>query len=115
MGHPDRWCLHRALGVLVSESVTSARISVALHALFQDLELYDDPMQGVDDWKTRDELPMLDDLMTRLHQFIGSKVPGASGANILENPNWPEARLVALAILERITANGLERPWSARG
>ena len=59
---PDRRQLYRALRVLAANQFTPWRVATARHAILVDLEIYDDPEQGVGSWKFPNEMPLLEEL-----------------------------------------------------
>ncbi|WGU39022.1 hypothetical protein [Phenylobacterium sp. NIBR 498073] len=74
---PDRRWLYLALLVLTHQRLTKSRFAVARHVLLDDMEIYDDPRQGVGSWLFPNEVRLLDRLppaFLRPHPCSDTKV-----------------------------------------
>ena len=96
---PDRRLLYLALRVL-THRLSEARFTVARHVLLVDMEIYDDPRQGVGSWLFPNEEPLLNQLGEELHT-VGTSLSGGDQSQIVAT---------ATALRERIETNGVRRP-----
>ena len=100
--HPDRRRLYRALAVLASTRLSTARAVVAKHALLNDLEIYDDPLQGIGAWLLPDEVAQLE-VLGQVVKAVGEASPAA---RLSDHQVWREARQHAESLLRAMDANG---------
>lgn len=103
---PERRDLYRACLTLADPRAPSARVSGAAELLLNDIELYDDPRQGKDLWLFPDEVPVADDLATKLHALAGAETLGEWGHAIIGHPIWPSICADAQMLLGLIHRNG---------
>jgi hypothetical protein len=55
---PDRRDLYHSCKVFIDPDASAELVGHAVDALLNDLELYDDPRQGLGSWLLSDELPL---------------------------------------------------------
>jgi hypothetical protein len=103
----ERRQLVRSLEAIASEAPNPDRIGLCLDTILNDLELYDDPRQGVGAWLYGDELQLAERLGEKLHAAVegGSRLVEA-GATPLASRAWPEARATATHLLQLMDTNG---------
>ena len=100
---PERRDLYLAGCVLAGENGDGDWIQWASDTLIQDLELYDDPRQGVGSWLAADEADIANELgeclwrVVGADQFSAAKRIAADGAAL---------RSIASKLVERMKANG---------
>ena len=107
---PDRRTLYRAAQAMSASRITHARLGVCLDALLNDLELYDDPRQGLGRWLLPDECLLASDLAERLHNMVGPTQPREAGKVVLEHSDWIAARDCARRLLDAMDVNGPSGP-----
>lgn len=100
--HPDRRRLYRALAVLASTRLSTARAGVAKHALLNDLEIYDDPRQGIGAWLFPDEVAQLE----VLGEVVKAADEASPAAHLSDHQVWRAARQHAESLLQAMDANG---------
>ena len=110
---PERRDLYHACLALADPRATTERVSAAADILLNDLELYDDPHQGRGCWLFSDELPMADDLATKLHALAGDETSGDWGHAIIGHPLWPSISVDAQGLLRLISQNGQGVPGNS--
>ncbi len=98
---PDRRWLYLALLVLTHQRLTKSRFAVARHVLLDDMEIYDDPRQGVGSWLFPNEVRLLD----RLGEQLQSTDPAA-----LADDGWIQIVETATFLRAQLEANGVGRP-----
>ena len=103
---PERRDLYRACLNLADPHATSTRASEAADILLNDIELYDDPRQGKDLWLFPDEVPVADDIATKLHALAGAETSKDWGDAIIGHPSWPVICADAQELLGMIRRNG---------
>jgi hypothetical protein len=101
--HPERRDLYLAARILARGEEDGDWRQWASDTLIQDLELYDDPRQGVGAWLAPDEVELANELGESLWRIVGADPDSA--ASLLAGAN-SSMRAVASKIVERIEANG---------
>lgn len=100
---PERRDLYLAGRILAGENSDGDWVQWASDTVIQDLELYDDPRQGVGCWLAEDEASLAKDFGECLWRVVGAdpfnaaKRIAADGAAL---------RSIALNLVERLKANG---------
>ncbi|RYG98864.1 MAG: hypothetical protein EON58_05830 [Alphaproteobacteria bacterium] len=89
--------------ILAAETGAGDWVQWASDTLIQDLELYDDPRQGVGSWLAADEADIANELGEILWRGVGAD-PFCASKRIAEN--GVAFRLIASKLVERIKANG---------
>ena len=79
---------------------------MSLDTILNDLELYDDPVQGRDSWLFDDELHLANALGEQLKVTVNQSRLVEAGPAALASESWPGARNTAVALLSLMTANG---------
>jgi hypothetical protein len=103
---PERRDLYRACLILADPQATSLRVSEAADILLNDIELYDDPRQGADVWLFPDELPIADELATKLHALASAETSGDWGHAIKSHSSWPDVCAEAQKLVGLVCRNG---------
>ena len=98
---PDRRRLYRAVVILSDCRLTPRRLSVARHELLVDLEVFDDPRQGVGQWICPDEQDGLRGLGEELHAL-----DLADAACAADLDRWTEVRRVAATLRVQLERHG---------
>jgi hypothetical protein len=101
--HLERRDLFLASRLLADGSPDGDWMQWVSDTLIYDLEIYNDPRQGVGFWLFQDEVPLVNDLGECLWDTI--KVDPHNAAALLANPHVPLRRL-ASDLVDRIVANG---------
>lgn len=103
----ERRELVRSLEAIASEVTNPDRIGLCLDTILHDLELYDDPRQGVGAWLYDDELQIAEQLGEELHVAAGGVARLVEGGTlVLASSAWSEARVTAINLLRLMDANG---------
>lgn len=79
---------------------------IAAHALLSDLEIYDDPRQGVGRWLFPDEVAPLEEMSEELRGIFGAGAEAWIDATFLRHPNWLATRNRAEELKRTMEANG---------
>lgn len=112
----DRRDLFRSLEVIVSDNPNPDRIGLCLDTILNDLELYDDPLQGRGSWLFDNELDLADAFSVKLKATVTEGRLIEAGPTALTSNAWPEARATAAALLRLMAANGdFTRRMPAKG
>lgn len=104
--HPDRRDLYRSVSILASPRATKGPVQIALYRLLVDLEIYDDPRQGIGSWLWPDEAVPVDQLSVKLQNLVADASQDRWGEEALRHPGWDEARNSAAALKRTIEGNG---------
>ena len=100
---PERRDLYLASRILAGENGDGDWVQWASDTLIQDLELCDDPRQGLGSWLAADEARIANELGDCLWRLVGAdpfravEVIAADGATL---------RSIASTLVERMKANG---------
>ena len=100
----ERRDLYLASRILAGETKDGHWLQWASDTLIQDLELYDDPRQGVGSWLVGEEAKLANDLGECLWNLVGADP--FSAAEKIASEGAP-LRSVASKLVEMIEANGL--------
>lgn len=100
---PERRDLYLAARILSGENGDGDWVQWASDTLVQDLELYDDPRQGVGSWLGADEAEIANKLGECLWRVVGADP--FSAANTIAG-GGAELRSIASRLVERMKANG---------
>lgn len=100
---PERRDLYLASRLLAERTCDGDWLQWASDTLVQDLELYDDPRQGVGTWLFEDEVDLANDLGERLWSIIQSNPFNAAQLLTAEDA---ALRQIASNLIERMEANG---------
>ncbi|MXO48110.1 hypothetical protein GRI69_07560 [Erythrobacter vulgaris] len=79
---------------------------MSLDTILNDLELYDDPVQGSGSWLFDNELHLANALGEKLKETVNQSRLVEAGPAALASASWPDARSTAIALLSLMTANG---------
>lgn len=102
----DRRDLFRSLEVLASDAPNPDRVGLSLDTILNDLELYDDPVQGRGSWLFDNELHLANALGEKLKETVNQSRLVEAGPAALSSASWPDARSTAVALLSLMAANG---------
>lgn len=98
---PDRRWLYRGVRALTHRHLTAVRARVVREMLLADLEIYDDPRQGVGSWLFENE----EELLASLGEHLQAAEPTA----LIASEAHP-ARRTAAVLRDRLEGNGTGRP-----
>lgn len=101
--HPERRDLYLAARILARGDEDGDWRQWASDTLIQDLELYDDPLQGAGSWLATDEEELATELGERLWTLI--QASPFKAADLLVEPD-PNLAAVASKLVKRIETNG---------
>lgn len=79
---------------------------MSLDTILNDLELYDDPVQGCGFWLFDNELPLAKALGEKLRETVNQARLVEAGPTALASESWPNARSTAVSLLSLMAANG---------
>lgn len=102
----DRRDLFRSLEVIASDAPNPDRIGLSLDTILNDLELYDDPVQGRGSWLFDNELHLANALGEKLKETVNQSRLVEAGPAALASASWPDARSTAVSLLSLMAANG---------
>ena len=102
----DRQDLFRSLEVIASEAPNPDRIGLSLDTILNDLELYDDPVQGRGSWLFDNELHLANALGEKLKESVDQARLVEAGPAALASESWTDARRAAVSLLSLMAANG---------
>jgi hypothetical protein len=105
--NPERRDLHLAARILSGENGDGDGhgdwVQWASDTLIQDLELYDDPRQGVGSWLAADEVAIANELGECLWRLVGADPFSAAGKIAADGASLQS---IASKLVERMRANG---------
>jgi hypothetical protein len=102
----DRRDLFRSVECIASETPDLDRVSLCLDTILNDLELYDDPHQGVGAWLYEDEIQTAERLGEKLSAATDGMDPVDAGPPAVASITWAEARTMASQLLQLMKSNG---------
>tara|TARA_R110001632_G_scaffold169865_1_gene288939 strand:+ start:79 stop:504 length:426 start_codon:yes stop_codon:yes gene_type:complete len=102
----DRRDLFRSLEVITSDAPNPDRIGLSLDTILNDLDLYDDPLQGRGSWLFDNELHLANALGEKLKETVSHTRLVEAGPAALASESWPDARRTAVSLLSLMAANG---------
>ena len=102
----DRRDLFRSVECIASETPNLDRVGLCLDTILNDLELYDDPRQGVGAWLYEDEIQIAERLGEKLIAATDGMNPVNAGPKAVASIAWAEARTTALQLLQLMKSNG---------
>ncbi|SMQ74773.1 hypothetical protein SAMN06297468_2943 [Altererythrobacter xiamenensis] len=102
----DRRDLFRSLEVIASDTPNPDGIGLSLDTILNDLELYDDPMQGRGSWLFDNELHLARALGEKLKKTVDQARLVEAGPATLASVSWPDARRTAVSLLSLMAVNG---------
>ncbi len=79
---------------------------MSLDTILNDLDLYDDPLQGRGSWLFDNELHLANALGEKLKETVSHTRLVEAGPAALASESWPDARRTAVSLLSLMAANG---------
>lgn len=90
----------------MSDAPNPDRIGLSLDTILNDLELYEDPMQGRGSWLFDNELHIAHALGEKLKETVNQARLVEAGPTALASESWRDARHTAVSLLSLMAANG---------
>ena len=102
----DRSDLFRSVEYLSTDTRNADRVGLCLDTILNDLEVHDDPEQGLGLWLYSNEAALLKELAELLHEIIGSTRIMEAGERAVTHSKFPAVRKTAARLAALMRSNG---------